>query len=152
MASMTGYRSEENIPADGGLHRPVTDPLVGAVAQRIERLRINRVRPDRAAPASSELQKIARNLRRDRVRLAGVGGAFLEHCPPRLAARAGIASLNHGVLTITADDSPTRFELDRWLRNGGDRLIISNSRAAIARVKVVVAPPGFPGSRAGSAV
>ncbi len=84
---------------------------------------------------------MSRGLRRDRGRIAGVAEAYLTLCPPALAVRTSLRGLNRGMLTIAADDSSARFNLDRWLRNGGERDIIATSRAAIARVKVIVAPP-----------
>ncbi len=124
------------------------DPLAEAVAERIERVRRQRVRPDRATTLTNDFQIMSRGLRRDRGRIAGVAEAYLTLCPPALAARTSLRGLNRGVLTIAADDSSARFDLDRWLRNGGERDIITTSRAGIARIKVVIAAPshGEPGT------
>lgn len=144
--SSPASNNEPTAPAPGA--DAAADPLAEAVAQRIERIRRQRVRPDRAAPVTNDFQIVSRGLNRDRRRVAGVAEAYLTHCPPALAARTSLRGLNRGVLTIAADDSSARFELDRWLSVGGERDIISASRAGIARIKVIIVAPthGEPGS------
>lgn len=73
-------------------------------------------------------------------RLGSAGAVWGEVCPAELAASTLVESLSRGVLTIRVADAPARFELDRWLRTGGERAVIGASRAPIRKVKLVMGP------------
>jgi len=113
------------------------DPVIQALAARIERARARVVRPPRVRPVAGQFAAVGAGLKRDRARLAAVARAWLECCPGTLAERSAIRSFARGVLTVAADDASTRFELDRWLRSGGEDAVIRASRAPVHRVKIV---------------
>lgn len=65
-----------------------------------------------------------------------MGVAWEEVVPPQLAAKAEIVRLVRGVLSVRVTDSATRFELDRFLRSGGEAALVRRAAGAIRRVKV----------------
>jgi len=117
------------------------DPAIEALAAEIERTRARTLRPPRMRPLGNEFARTAADLKRDRRRFAVVAEAWAAHCPGTLASRSTILRFARGVLTIAADDSAMRFELDRWLRSGGEDAVIAASRAPVHRVKVVAGTP-----------
>lgn len=116
---------------------------------RLESLRAHRVSRDAAASSADIFHDQGATLAKLERSLGDVGAAWAKTCPEELHAKSSILSLKRGVLTIGAEDSPTRFELDRHLRSGGERALIRASSASVRRIKVVLdsrpispAPPG----------
>lgn len=110
--------------------------------ERLRLLRESRVWADRAKPIGAILRDTSEEIERSARRLRGAGGAWHESCPERLALRTRVLGLHRGVLTIGADDASTRFEVDRWLRAGGEREVISSSSAAVKKIKIVLCEAG----------
>ena len=104
----------------------------------IARLRENRTYPLRARDLKHDFALIEKTLQRDQRRLGAVARAWTANCPHKLLPRTSVIAMNRGVLTIGADDSSTRFELDRWLRAGGEEQIIKGTRTTLRKIKVVV--------------
>lgn len=65
--------------------------------------------------------------------------AFLERCPRELADRVAAISLRGGTLTIAPRDAASRYELDRWLRAGGEQEVVTASRGPLQRVRLTAA-------------
>jgi hypothetical protein len=63
--------------------------------------------------------------------------AWREVLPASLLGRAASVSLTRGVLTVRASDASARWEVDRWLRGGGERELARAARVVIRRVKFV---------------
>jgi len=106
--------------------------------RRIESLRSHRVRPERGRDLSGDFAQTARSLQRSFRKLGGVGKAWSDCCPASLLRRTAVVSLHRGVLTIRASDAPTRYELDRWLRQAGQDQVIQSCPTTVRRVRVVV--------------
>jgi len=115
------------------------DPSDQIHSDRIEKLRTYRVRPGRARDLSADFAFQAAALTRTHKRLGAISRAWAACCPNELLTRSAIVSLNRGVLTVSADDSPTRFELDRWLRQSGQDELIDTARTTLRKVKIIVA-------------
>jgi len=60
-----------------------------------------------------------------------------EVLPESLRGRAWAVSLSRGVLTVRASDASAKWEVDRWLRAGGERELGRAARVVIRRVKLV---------------
>jgi len=106
--------------------------------EQLHRLREARPRTQRdTTPLSSAFDAEARSLRRMERRLAGVGDAWLGNCPPALLDKTSILGVQRRILTIRASDASTRYQLDRWLRSGGERAVISACVAPIQKIRVV---------------
>lgn len=108
-------------------------------SDRIERVRSFRVRPPQARDIARDFESRAALLTRTHKRLGAVTRAWTACCPDDLLKRSAILSMNQGVLTIAADDSATRFELDRWLRQSGQDKLIKTARTTLRKVKIVIA-------------
>lgn len=107
-------------------------------AQQLDRLRALRVWPDRATPVAAPLKRLESDLSRLARQQGGALHAWASTCPPQWLGRTAVLRLSRGVLTIAADDAATRFELDRWLRAGGEREVVRACPTTIRKVKVVI--------------
>ncbi len=112
------------------------------VIRRLERLRSRRTRPAAGAALSDDLQETSRRLARSQKKTSGLTAAWERVCPPELLERTSIEGFGRGVLRIRVPDAATRFALDRALRGGVERALITSSPAGIRRVKVSVGPIG----------
>lgn len=80
----------------------------------------------------------AKELERQRRRTGAVAGAWEAVCPAELIDRTAIEGVSRGVLTIRVADASTRFQLDRFMRGGGEMEVIRRSPSGVRRVKLVV--------------
>jgi hypothetical protein len=115
------------------------DPVADRFSLALARLRDSRVRPERAAAIGPMMSAQALDVARLERRLGGVCAAFAETCPATLMRKAAVVSLVRGVLTIHADDASARFELDRWLRSGGERALVKRSPTTVRKVRLIIA-------------
>lgn len=107
--------------------------------RQLELLRARRVWADRAAPVGPMVEAAGREFTRLAKRLGGVGGAWAAVCPAALALKTTVVGVSRGVATIHVADAATRFELDRWLRSGGERELIKRCPTTLRKVKLVIA-------------
>lgn len=94
--------------------------------------------PDRAVAFGPLALEAGRDLKRLERRLGAVAQAWSATCPSAMLCRTTIDGVSRGVLTIRADDSATRFEVDRWLRGGGEREFVSCCPISVRKVRLVV--------------
>lgn len=111
-------------------------------SDRIERLRGYRVYKPRVRDLAGDFALMAKNLQRTKRSIGSASRAWAACCPDKLLARTAVVSMTRGVLTISADDSSTRFELDRWLRSGGEHELITSATTSIRKIKIVVRAKG----------
>lgn len=104
-------------------------------ARRLERLRAWRVRTTDALSIGEQVEALARRLKRTRRDYAGLDLAWDELVPARLTRSDQFVSLSRGILTVRVPDAPVRFELDRWLRAGGE-LALRRRCPALAKVRL----------------
>ncbi len=116
--------------------RAVTDPQ--GVASRIERLREHRVKEPPRRALGDLLTARAKQFKRESKGTGVVAQAWSELCPAALLARTGVVGVSRGVLTLAADDSAARFEVDRVLRCGVERKLLKRLALDVRRVRVVV--------------
>lgn len=110
----------------------------GDALSRLMKLRELRVRRDDAARIDGPLAKMAAELVRVEKKLGGAGAAWAAVCPAALATRATPASLSRGTLSVEVADAAARYEIDRWLRGGGERALVEASATPIRRVRLVL--------------
>lgn len=109
-----------------------------AATIRLERLRRFRVR--QSAPLGigdlvhDQLRQARRALRAD----ARLVAAWEAAVPARLADLGAIEQLARGTITIRADHDSARFEIERWLRSGGNETLKRAAPLGIKRIRVVV--------------
>jgi hypothetical protein len=113
-----------------------------ALNQSVENLRKSRVRPEREVSIAKAVASVADETRRAAKGLGNAGAAWGEVCPTNLVERTRVESLFRNVLTVTVEDTSTKYVLDRWLRDGGEAQVIRACSAAVRKVKLVVGPGG----------
>ena len=128
---------------------PAPDPTIANLETEGEKLKIyslghllqNKRPKSSRAPASLAdvlVPWFEKNIERPAAKLAGVTDLWLAHAPKNLAPHTRLISLNRGTLLVTADNSIVRAELDAALRRGLQRVLQTESKGAIFRVKVMV--------------
>lgn len=111
--------------------------------RQIEVLRAHRglpAPPARAAaglPLAAAFGAQARALRALARSLGAAGSAFARLVPESIRERCTPLGVRAGVLSVRCDDASTGFELDRWLRSGGEIELIKAAPTMLTRVKRV---------------
>ncbi len=90
-----------------------------------------------AGSLSAAFAAEARHLRARARSLGAAGGAFTRLVPGPIAERCTLVGIRAGVLSVRCDDAATGFELDRWLRTGGELRLITAAPTVLTRVKRV---------------
>lgn len=114
-----------------------------AAQLRLEQLREYRVRKAPNTDLRPLFAATAKDLARERKRLANTADAWAAICPANLHPRTAILTLSRGALTVAVPDAPTSFELDRALRAGAETQLIRACRAPVRKVKLVINPDAF---------
>lgn len=103
----------------------------------LKRLRTLRAPRERDLTIAAAVKDAERDARKKARATGGIGAAWESAAPAALVSRALPVSLTRGVLTIRAADAAARFELDRWLRSGGEITLARAAGVAIKRTKIV---------------
>jgi hypothetical protein len=104
--------------------------------QDLARLRQFRNRPDPDCALNTPLTALCRQIERQHRAAGGIGDAWGAVVPPHLARHAEIISFSRGTLTVRAADASTRFQIDRFLRTGGQNELARRAGTAIRRIKL----------------
>jgi hypothetical protein len=105
--------------------------------ESLERLRGFRNRPERDVTIGAMVKAAEREVKKQQRAVGGVGLAWDEVVPRTLAARCTVVGVSRGVLTVRTAGAATRFELDRFLRSGGEAELCRRAGVAIRKVKLV---------------
>lgn len=103
----------------------------------LDKLREHRTRTPATTNVADAVAIFQRDLARRFKSLGGIASAWNQTIPTKLADRAELISLTRGVLTVRVQDAPARFELDRFLRAGGERELQKRSPVTLKKVKLV---------------
>ncbi len=106
--------------------------------RQIERLRGWRTSEARDLTLRDPLASAAKEFKRRARTFGSLGAAWVELAPAGVGERAALESLARGVLTVRCEDAATKFELDRWLRGGGEVALVRRAAAKVNRVKLVL--------------
>lgn len=87
---------------------------------RVEILRANRGLPPVGVAARVVVAEEFKTVVKQRRNLGKAGEAWAGVVPERLRAAATLGALRRGTLNVHVPDAAARFELDRWLRSGGE--------------------------------
>lgn len=87
---------------------------------RVELLRKYRGLPGAAPAAGAVVAEEFKQITKQRRNLGVAGKAWAEIVPDRLRANATLGVLRRGTLNVHVPDAAARYELDRWLRSGGE--------------------------------
>lgn len=106
--------------------------------QLIRRLQGWRNRPTRDDTMEGAFGALTKDLKRQARAVGGISSAWIEVIPPALAVHASLVGVSRGVLTVRVADATAKFELDRWLRCGGETKLIQAAQAPLVRVRLVM--------------
>jgi hypothetical protein len=115
-----------------GLRRPIVEDLA-----LVERLRTWRGVPTRDLSLAGAFGAARQELKRRSRTLGAVATAWTATLPANLVERTALVGFSRGVLTVRCDDNAARFELDRFLRSGGELELIRRAPAGLARVRLL---------------
>jgi Dna[CI] antecedent DciA-like protein len=104
----------------------------------LKQLREFRNKPERDVSIGGALAEVARDAKKLQRAVGGIGSAWEEIAPARLAGRCRVVGISRGILTFRVADAAARFELDRFLRGGGEAALSRRAGVGIKRVKIVV--------------
>lgn len=120
----------------------MTGPVAAQAAQ-LQRIRGNRVKPERDLTMRSQLDSQLRQIRqieRSAVNAAQAWDRLLEQAglQANLLARTKVVSFRFGVLTVRASDASTKYAVDRFLRAGGENALARLASTTLRRVKLIL--------------
>ncbi len=116
--------------------RAGTLPVMSERHADLHRLREWRVGKDRDLTIGLSLRDAAAKVEEQRRAGRGAGESWEALVPARVRERCHVVLVLRGVMTVKVKDASARFEVDRWLRSGGETELVK--RAGIRKVKVVV--------------
>lgn len=103
---------------------------------RIERMRQRSVRPKPDLSLKRQIATLTGQLETRRRQWGGVGDAWAKTVPAELAYKAEIVGYRGGMLTVRVQDTAARFQLDRFLRTGGEARLIMAAPVGLKRVRL----------------
>jgi hypothetical protein len=101
--------------------------------QSLKKLRSWRVRPDRDATIGKQVASALREAAAVQRRSDGAATAWVAAAPAKFRGQCEVTTKG-GVLTIRPGSAAVRFQIDRWLRSGGEAALRSGG---VARIKLV---------------
>jgi hypothetical protein len=107
-------------------------------AAALERLRAGRNRPERDLSVSGIVASQKKALAKQHRELAGVWASWAAGVPARLLDRTTLVGVSRGVLTVRVADAAARFELDRFLRTGGEIDLVRRAPIGVRKIKLVL--------------
>ena len=102
----------------------------------LSRLREWRVWPGRDVTIAASVRDAAAKVDQQRRAAGGAGESWEALVPARVRERCQVVLVLKGVMTVRVRDAAARFEVDRWLRGGGESELVK--RAGVRKVKVVL--------------
>lgn len=102
----------------------------------LDRLRALRARPERARDLGEDMLAQMKTLRKVSRTESALHAAWSTAAPDHLAGSCTPVGLKAGKLEIIAPNASVRFQLDRWLRSGGQAELSALARVPIAGVRV----------------
>jgi hypothetical protein len=105
--------------------------------EELARLRRYRNRPDPDLSLAAPLRDAGRELQRQCRAASGIAGAWTEVLPPDLSRGSEVLSFSRGLLTVRTADSAARFQIDRFLRGGGQAALARRAGVAVRRIRLL---------------
>jgi hypothetical protein len=98
------------------------------------KLRSWRGRKDFDLSIGRQVDAIAKSAAAQHRKMDGLDGAWDELVPAPIRKLCAVVGIAGGVLTIKVPSAAARFQLDRWLRSGGEAAL--SRRGGIKRIKL----------------
>lgn len=123
---------------------PAPDPESAASRDHVERLRRSRVAPEPDLSLGFMADQFKREVARPFKQLGDLIELWADLVPGDVAEGTRLESLQRGVLTVAVDSSARLYDLDRRLRGGLERDLITRHKGpALRRIKLRVAADGW---------
>ncbi len=103
---------------------------------QLRQLRQWRAARERDVSIGASIREATARVDEQRRAAGGAGESWEALVPARVRERCRVVLVLRGVMTVQVRDAAARFEVDRWLRSGGELELVK--RAGIKRVKVVL--------------
>ncbi len=104
----------------------------------IRRLQALRNVPSKDLALRAEFGALSKSIKRQARSVGGLGAALVQMLPPELAEHIEVVSMARGVLTVRAADASVKFQVDRWLRAGGEQELTLRGGVALVRVRLIM--------------
>lgn len=119
-------------------------PRDQATRKHVESLRERRVRPERDLSLGFLADQFKREIARPFKQLGDLAELWNELLPAEVVSGTRLESLQRGTLSVAVDSSSRMYDLDRRLREGLERdLVTRHKGAAFRKVKLRVDASGF---------
>lgn len=105
-------------------------------AASIEKIRGLRVREPRELLAGGAVEELRDRLAKEIKASKGMGEAWRTIAPDELRDRGRVKSFSGGVLTVLAADESAKYLIQRWLREGGERMLAGCAPETVKKVVV----------------
>lgn len=103
----------------------------------VNRLRRYRTRPEPDLSLQTPLRGLFRNLEQRSRKQTGIDGTWKLVLPAALAEASQVVRFSRGTLTIRAANASARYQIDRFLRSGGEAELARRAGVTIRRVKYI---------------
>lgn len=119
-------------------------PRDQATRKHVEALRERRVRPERDLSLGFLADQFKREIARPFKQLGDLAELWNELLPEEVAAGTRLESMQRGVLSVAVDSSSRMYDVDRRLREGLERdLVTRHKGTAFRKVKLRVDASGW---------
>jgi len=108
-----------------------------SIPDRLARVRLLRAPRERESSVAGVFLAEGSRIARLAKQMGGVAEAWETVCPPDLAPRTRVVGVSRGVLTIGVADASTRWALERLLKGGADRAVITGCPMTVRRIRLV---------------
>jgi hypothetical protein len=115
-------------------------PDSATLAARLEAARAARTRRAPTPDLSRLMLVQVPEIRRLRRQLAGIAGAWAEVVPGEISEQIRLEGVSSGVLNVRAANAAVRFQLDRFLRSGGEAELLRRFPVAIRKIRIGIEP------------
>ena len=102
----------------------------------IAKLRARRNPPERNLGITAAVGELVDTVARHHRQVGGAGSAWAAVVPADLCSCCELKQLTRGTLHVRLKDASARFALDRFLRSGGERALVTASGGKIKRVRL----------------
>lgn len=106
--------------------------------RQIERVRSLRARPGFDPAIAPAVEAEAAAARQAQRALGGFAEAWEAVIPAELALHTSIVSVRGGTASVHVDSAPVRYELDRFLRGGGEAALRARYTRTLLRVRLTI--------------
>jgi len=104
----------------------------------LDRLRELRNIPERDLGLGAQFDSVRKQLKKRSRSLGAIGTGWAAVVPEELLVGAALVSFSRGVLTVRCDNASAKFNLDRFLRSGGELSLVRACPAGMVKVRLVL--------------